>query len=125
MHSQELLKREESLENYIRVQDYGSLTEDNLSDFLTTDIKIIVLGAKDWEMDYSEEALRITESYEDILYFFNFLDGSQFQKIMKSMKQKNCYRIPYEADPMAKRAGKKGLDLYDELIRMIDAKSER
>lgn len=125
MLSRNLIKREESLEGFISVEDYGSLTDNNLDDFLTADIKILVLGAKDWEMDYSEYALRITESYDDILYFFNFLDGSQFQRIMKSMKQKNCYRIPYEADPMSKRAAKKGLDLYEELLRLIDGKGER
>lgn len=124
MISENLLKVEDDVSGFICVEDYGSLTDKNLDNYLTADIKIMVLGAKDWEIDYSEEALRITESYEDILYFFNFLDGKQFQSIMKSMKQKNCYRIPYEADPMSKRAAKKGLDLYEELLRLIDGKGE-
>lgn len=125
MISDNLLKVEDDISDFISVEDYGSLTDKNIDNYLTADIKIMVLGAKDWEMDYSEEALRITESYEDILYFFNFLDGRQFQSVMKSMRQKNCYRIPYEADPMAKRVAKSSMYLYEELIRMIDGKSER
>lgn len=125
MLSRDLLKREGNYDSYIRVEDYGNLSEDKLNDFLTADIKIIVLGAKEWEMDYSEKALSITESHEDILYFFNFLDGGQFQKITKSMKDKNCYRIPYEADPMAKTIPRSSQYLYEELVRMIDVKSER
>ena len=124
MLSQELIRLEENPESFIRVQDYGCLSEENLKDFVNADIKIMVLGAKDWELNYSERALRITEEYEDILYFFNFLDGIQFQKVMKSMKHKNCYRIPYEADPWGRRTTKKGHELFDELVRMIEAKRE-
>ncbi|HHU72359.1 MAG TPA: serine/threonine protein kinase [Clostridiales bacterium] len=125
MLSQDLITMEDNLENFIRVQDYGCLTEVNLKDFIAADIKIMVLGAKDWELYYSEKALRITEHHEDILYFFNFLDGSQFHRVMKSMKHKNCYRIPYGADPLGRGTGKKGHEIFDEVVRMIEAKFDR
>ena len=69
----------------VTVIDYGELKEDKLKSFLNADLKLLILGAKEWELSYSEEVLeRITE-YKDIICLFNFLDGRQFREVVKNM----------------------------------------
>gem|GEM_PF-3786150 len=76
-----------------------------------------MLGAKDWELVFAEQLLERMPEQKDILYFFNYVNGRQFQQITKSMKQRNCYRIPYEPDPFAKPKGKNEMELFRELAR--------
>ena len=98
------------------VYDYGCLTESNLSEFLSADIKLILLGAKDWELDISERVLGMTMAYKDIIYLFNYMNGRQFQTAMKSMRNISCYRIPYEPDPFTAVKDKNSLDLFKEIL---------
>ncbi len=84
------------------VHDFGCLTKDNLSAFLSADVKLLLLGAKDWELEYAERVLEMVTEYEDIIYLFNYLDGKMFQQAMKSMEHRHCYRIPYNPDPFSK-----------------------
>jgi serine/threonine-protein kinase len=109
---------------HILLQDYGCLLNENLADFLKAEVKILVLGAKDWELKYAERVLEMVAEYKDINYLFNYLDGRHFWQAMKSMKQKNCYRIPYEPDPFAKPKEKNELELFRELTKSISIKSE-
>jgi serine/threonine-protein kinase len=106
----------ELLEKYqVKVLDYGCLTKENLQHFLEAQVKLVVMGAKDWELENSENLLKMTAEYKDITYLFNFLDGKQFQKVVKSMNFRSCCRIPYEPDPYAKAAKKNGLELFEDL----------
>jgi serine/threonine-protein kinase len=100
------------------IMDYGCLTNDNMTEFLTADIKIIILGAKDWELDSSEKVLSMTAEYKNIIYLFNYMNGKQFQRALKSMNNITCYRIPYEPDPFARITYKNGLDLFKEIAGM-------
>jgi len=99
------------------VQDYGCLTAENLTEFLKADVKILILGAKDWELAYAEKVLDIVTEYKDIFYLFNYMDGRQFQQVMKSMERRNCYRIPYDPNPFAKPKESNSSDFIRELIR--------
>jgi len=96
--------------------DYGSLTRDNLEYFLKADIKLIILGTKLWELEYAEKVLEMIAEYKDITYLFNFLDGKQFQEVVRNMENRRCYRIPYEPDPFGKITEYNGQKLFDELI---------
>ena len=104
----------------ITLLDYGTLSKENLKDFLEADIRLLVIGAKEWELDYSEEVLEMVTEYKDIIYLFNFLDGKQFQMVCKNMEQRCCYRIPYEPDPFQKLTIHNGLDLFRELVGYAD-----
>ena len=106
-----------STDYQVVIQDFGSLTNSNLADFLKAEIKLLVLGAKDWELCYAEQTLNMVTECKDIVYLFNFMNGRQFQQIMKSMERKNSYRIPYEPDPFAKTTQKNGEELFRELFR--------
>lgn len=97
------------------VMDYGILTEDNMAEFLTADIKLLLLGAKDWELDSSEKVLKLAAGQRDIIYLFSFMNGKQFYSAIKSMNNAACYRIPYEPDPFAAVNHKNGLELFEEL----------
>lgn len=98
------------------VTDYGTLTDEKLQNFLKADIKLLVLGAKPWELDHSEELLKMVTEYKDITYLFNFLDGKQFQMVCRNMEHRCCYRIPYEPDPFQRITAQNGLDLFNELV---------
>jgi len=103
----------------IHVQDYGCLTKENYDSYRQADIKILVLGAKDWELSSAEKVLDMVKEDRDMIYYFNFLDGRQFQMAAKSMGQKNCFRIPYEPDPFAKPKQKNEMELFAELARIL------
>lgn len=98
------------------VYDYGILSCDNLQEFLMADMKLLVLGAKDWELCYSEEVLSMLTEYKDIIYLFNFMNGKQFHQIIKSMEARPCYRLPYEPDPFAPITFDNGIDLFREIL---------
>jgi serine/threonine-protein kinase len=117
-----LHNEQEMPEACVTIVDFGTLSKDNLGDFLKADIRLLVMGAKEWELDYSEEVLEMVAEYKDIIYLFNFLDGRQFQLVCKNMEQRCCYRIPYEPDPFRKITAQNGLDLFRELI---DGKKQR
>ncbi len=100
----------------ITILDYGCLDQDNLEDFLKADIKLIVAGAKDWEIEEAETVLRLLDGYKDIKYLFNFMDGSQFRTVIHQMDQLPCYRIPYEPDPFHWKRNKYLEDFIERLI---------
>ncbi|MDI9510189.1 MAG: serine/threonine protein kinase [Clostridiales bacterium] len=98
------------------VRDYGCLGLENKDQFLQSKIKILILGSKDWELGYSEEALTMISEYKDIIFMFNFVDGRQYMKAIKSMVDRNCLRIPYEPDPFAKPRDKNSQEFFRDLL---------
>ncbi|WP_278320056.1 serine/threonine-protein kinase [Herbinix hemicellulosilytica] len=102
----------------IIIRDYGNLDMKNKEDFLNSHIKILVLGAKDWELGFSEDALEIITEYKDIIFLFNFLNGKQFGQIIKHMPDRNCMRIPYEPDPFAMPKDKVSKEFFTELVKI-------
>jgi serine/threonine-protein kinase len=99
----------------IIVKDYGSLDSDNKEEYLKSQVKILLLGAKDWELGFSEEALKLITEYKDIIFLFNYVDTRQFGQAQKSMIFRNCLRIPYEPNPFAKFKDKVSHDFFKEL----------
>ncbi|MGF7145824.1 serine/threonine-protein kinase [Anaerotaenia torta] len=106
----------DSIDTGVLVVDYGRLSRDNREKFLEADIKLLVLGAKEWELAYSEEVLDGIAEYKEIFYLFNFLSGKQFQWAAANMGRQRCCRIPYEPDPFARTALHNGQELFDELL---------
>ncbi len=98
------------------VLDYGGLTSDNLEDFLKAEVKLLVMGAKEWELTRTEEVLSMVTEYKEIFYLFNFLNGKQYGQVVENMEHKSCYRIPYEPDPFAKITDRGSLALFEELL---------
>ncbi len=112
--------------NYqVIVQDFGCLTDDNLAEYLKAEIKLLILGAKDWELRYAEQTLAMLTEYKDISFLFNFMNGRQFQQVMRSMVNRNCYRVPYEPNPFEKISQANGLDFFREIIRPIKKTSKK
>ncbi len=99
------------------VMDFGCLTQNNLEEFKKADIRILIMGAKEWELLHAKEVLEWLSDEKDIFYFFNFLNGKQFHQVMKGMKQRNCYRVPYEPDPYARVSAVSEKDMFEEVIR--------
>jgi serine/threonine-protein kinase len=110
---------EENLEGYeIYVKDYGCLSKENLTQFLQADIKLLLLGAKDWEMKAAEQTLNMVAEYKEIKYLFNYLSGKQFLRVMGSMRGMSCYRLPYEPDPFVAVTAKSEIELLQELVKL-------
>lgn len=101
---------------HIIIKDYGSLNMINKEEFLKSQIKILILGAKDWELGFSEDALETVTEYKDIIFLFNFVDGRQYGQIIKHMGFRNCLRIPYEPDPFAMPKDKISREFFRELV---------
>jgi eukaryotic-like serine/threonine-protein kinase len=103
----------------VQVQDLGCLTKENLSEFLNADIKLLLLGAKDWELEFAEKVLNMAAEYKEIAYLFNFMNGRQYQQVMKHMERRKSYRIPYEPDPFCAITKKNGLEFFRELLPLM------
>ncbi len=99
------------------VVDYGTLTESNLAEFLNADVKLVILGTKDWELSNAEQVIQMTAEYKEITYLFNYVDGRQFQQVLNSMGLMRCLRIPYEPDPYTKINQKNEIEFFDQLIQ--------
>lgn len=123
-----LEKEEENLYDLsaypIIVEDYGVLTKDNRKDFLKADVKLLILGTKDWELTCAEHAIDLVTEYQDMIYLFNFLSDRQFHLAIKNMEQRKCYRIPYEPDPFAKPTDRNGQEIFCELDRLTSFNKE-
>ena len=106
-----------NLKNYfVIVKDYGILKEDNLSEFLLCDEKLLVMGGKEWELLESEIALGLVKDNKDIKYLFSFLSGDSFTRIIKNMGKLVSVRIPYEPEPFTKTQSKNSKDFLLKIL---------
>ena len=76
--------------------DYGVLTSENLANIKDADYSIVIMGAKDWELDAAEECLELCGDSGANCYLFNFTSVQDFRMIQRNMLGKKCYRIPFE-----------------------------
>ncbi len=83
----------------VMVMDFGMLTNENIDIFLKSDIKVLVLGAKDWEIGASEDIIKRLMEYEEIVYLFNFVDGTSYKEVLDNMRGCLCCRVPYIVNP--------------------------
>ena len=109
----------DSLNHQILVEDYGCLRKDVFKEFLNADLKILILGSKDWELELTHQILNVVTEYKDIIYLFNYVDGRQFHRVIKNMKNRICYRIPYRPDPFSKNFDHNGYELFHDLEQMV------
>lgn len=100
----------------VTILDYGRLHRDILEQFMEADIKLIVSGAKEWELDDTEEVLKLSCGSQDIKYLYNFTNGKRFREIITSMETHSCYRIPYEPNPFQCSHNKGLEELMDGII---------
>lgn len=82
----------------VAIMDYGRINNSNMEDFKRADIRLIVAGGRDWELEATEETLCLLKGESKIRYLFNFINGNQFRTIVKHMEGLDCGRIPYEPD---------------------------
>jgi serine/threonine-protein kinase len=108
---------------HVVVDDFGRLSDADVAEFIKADIKILLLGAKDWELSAVEQVLGKVAEYKDIIYLFSYMDGRQFQLAQKHMDLRACHRIPYEPDPFASFKDEAAAELYGELAALCMEKS--
>lgn len=112
------VKSTDNLQSYnVVIKDFGVISEENLEQFLDVDKPILVLGAKEWELDYSENILKRLVDHKEINYLFNFVDGKSYQRVLKNMGDLKCLRMPFEPNPFC-IAKNNGLSmLIEELLK--------
>lgn len=103
-------------ETAVTILDYGCLQEWNIDEFNKADIKLVVAGAREWELGATESALKKLRGEINIKYLFNFLDGKQFRNIAKYMDKLNCYRIPYEPNIFMTKWSESWVDFITALL---------
>lgn len=103
------------------IKDYGVLSNENYHKFCKEDYQMVVMGAKDWELDASEQCIQLCKRKDNIYYLFNFISASDFRNVINNMKSKKCYRIPFE--PQLILSNKSGvmetflLHLLEDILR--------
>lgn len=79
-------------DNNFYVIDYGLFNDIDYENFIMSDFKIIVCGAKAWELDNTTNILKDLYQIKDIHYIFSFIDNeSEKQDIKNLMSTKNQY----------------------------------
>ncbi len=81
----------------VSVLDCGSYTEIK-NEFRWADIRILVIGAKEWEMPYTRECVQGLKDI-DKQYIFNMCDKKQAYKVAKRLGINLGYRMPIFLDP--------------------------
>lgn len=81
------------------ILDMGAYFDCNLSEFRRAHEKIIVCGAKDWEMPSLEEILKDEEWSLKYKYLFNFSDEDSFRFVKDSMAKLPSYQGVYNPNP--------------------------
>ncbi len=114
-----LLHRPDTILGVI-IRDHGVITAENKIDFLKGDIKLLVVGAKEWELKAKKMAENLLDESKEVIYLYNFLDGYQFGEQLKGVQSENRYRIPYAPDPFYK-PGNEYLDDFLWNITHIDS----
>ncbi len=111
---------EEDIAGYrIAVEDFGCLSKDNLSAFYGAEVPLLVMGAKDWELENAEQVLEMVAEYKDIVYLFSYLNGRQFRQVIKHMDCRSCFRIPYEPEPFTTPVKGAELEFFEDLLNLI------
>lgn len=87
------------MEYRMRIHDYGVLTRKNSEEFLQADIKLLVVGIKEWELKHSIQCLKELMEVQDIYYLFNFAGEKEFEHAMDNMEKASCIRVPYHPNP--------------------------
>lgn len=101
---------------HLIIKDYGCLNNDNLNEFMEADIKILIMGAKEWEISKSENILMLLRNYKEMKFVFNYIDGHMFNYVCKNMMGYDCYRMPYEPNVFSLSKNHNHFEFISELI---------
>lgn len=103
---------------HVIIKDYGCLDNDNLNKFMEADIKILIMGSKEWEISKSENVLMLLKDFEKVKFVFNYIDGHMFKHVCKNMMGYDCYRMPYEPNVFSLSRNNNQLEFISELTGM-------
>lgn len=80
--------------NYI-ILDMGIYEDCDKEEFRRANQRIIVSGAKDWEIMRLEEMLKVSGDPDTCAFYFTFADKDNFRIITSGMKENKCFLAPY------------------------------
>lgn len=80
------------------IYDYGCLNKGSLEQFLLADVKIAVLGGKEWELNTSARTVTTLRHDKSVKYVINHLDALEFYHLARRLKGLTVLRMPLECN---------------------------
>jgi len=101
------------------VLDMGVYNEDvaNNTEYKRANERIIVSGAKDWELPSLENILSTSDRIFKNKYYFTFSEKLTFEMIKSNMEGLQCYQAPYNPDPF--HVCKECESVFRELLKEV------
>jgi hypothetical protein len=96
------------------VFDFGRFGEFEMSSFLTKDIKLVIGGAKPWEMPATGAAVKATEGCRDVRFIMNHAPPGDRRAIRELMSGRTVHFSEYAPYPFAFGAN---LDAYKDIFK--------
>jgi len=98
------------------IYDFGELNDENLDNFISKDIKIIVSGSKMWEVDNLFDMIDKLQKLKEISYLINFTAQEEQKAFLSNMRQyeKTTYFPEYTPNPFATDVN---LSLYHRIFK--------
>lgn len=84
--------------NYI-VLDMGIYNKCDITEYKRANVKLILSGVKDWELQGLTNILKLNDNLHKNKYLFNFASQKRFEEIQKDMLELPCYQVPMNPDP--------------------------
>ncbi|MFP4698005.1 MAG: serine/threonine-protein kinase [Eubacteriales bacterium] len=81
------------------VLDQGVYSEEAVKNSVYSDIKIIVSGGKEWEIEYFEKILYDLREDTSYIYLINFVNQQLYRELIKHMGKLSCYKVAYQPNP--------------------------
>ena len=110
----EWLKEESFVSYEYIIYDYGCLNKGSLEQFLMADVKIAVLGGKEWELSSSARAIAALKQDKSVKYVVNHLDALEFYHLARRIKGLTVLRMPLECNAFSKQKRE-----IREFVRMV------
>ena len=102
--------------NYL-ILDMGIYDDCILDEFKRANLKILVSGSKEWEVECLENILRESEDIFYIKYLFNFTDNNLFKEICSNMIDLECYKTPMNPNPFC--LTEDANEIYTKILKNI------
>lgn len=81
------------------ILDHGVFNSEGLSDLMHSNIKILISGGKEWEIQYLEVALSFLKDSSGFKYFFNFVTQQLYKELIRHMGKLECFKGAYHPNP--------------------------
>ena len=84
------------------IYDYGTMDEERFEAFGQAELRIAVLGAREWEWSYSQKLVARLCHDSKVRFILNHITALGFRQLVREWKGVNALRMPLEVDVFSK-----------------------